>query len=557
MARKRAIYTAFFSVFILIFAFLVWKCRYGYAHVDETFFLTIPLRLCKGDCLIVDEWHPSQLFGFLLYPLMKVYLWITNNSTEGIMLNFRYIYTVVWGANALFIFFRLKSKSLPGAMFSAFFFMLYAPFNIMALSYNSLGIMLLLDACILIYTSEKAAGLQQCVAGFLYAGAVLCCPYLIALYILFTVIALLCRKSIRNITSVWLMVTLGCAVMFAFFCLFVFIMRRTSLSDFLRSVPELFKDPKHVPQSIIQVTINYVRYIVKSNRIIHACLIIIAATMVISKLKKKAAVGFIVTICMIIVTQIYYLLQNSFSNFLMFPINLIVPYCVLYSKKKEIRWPFWMIWLPGLVYTYCINIGSDQRFFAISSASTVMTAASVMIMFAFLPELKQEEENKTLLRRTVSIMTALLLGLQFCSELYTRYSQIYWEDDGMPAQTVMADTGTEKGILVTPERYDQYITEEKDMAAIRDDASVSNLLILSKNTNLFLSAGKDIAAYSAWLAGVNDYTMERLDRYFDLRPGKVPDTVYVEEEYSEYIPRFLENGFSSEQLESGAFLLKK
>ena len=42
--------------------------------MDEGFYLTIPYRLIQGDCLLVDEWHVSQLAGFLLIPVLKLYL---------------------------------------------------------------------------------------------------------------------------------------------------------------------------------------------------------------------------------------------------------------------------------------------------------------------------------------------------------------------------------------------------------------------------------------------------------------------------------------------------
>ena len=47
------------------------RIRMGMADLDESFYLTIPLRLTQGDALFVDEWHLSQLSSFLLYPRVK------------------------------------------------------------------------------------------------------------------------------------------------------------------------------------------------------------------------------------------------------------------------------------------------------------------------------------------------------------------------------------------------------------------------------------------------------------------------------------------------------
>ena len=53
--------------FALILSF--WKCRFGFGGNDEAFYLTIPHRLTLGDSLFGNEWHLSQLSGFLLIPL--------------------------------------------------------------------------------------------------------------------------------------------------------------------------------------------------------------------------------------------------------------------------------------------------------------------------------------------------------------------------------------------------------------------------------------------------------------------------------------------------------
>ena len=57
-------------------------------------------------------------------------------------------------------------------------------FGIMALSYNSMGILLLLSACVLVATADPKRRAAPLLAGLFFAGAVLCCPYLLLLYVL-------------------------------------------------------------------------------------------------------------------------------------------------------------------------------------------------------------------------------------------------------------------------------------------------------------------------------------------------------------------------------------
>ena len=39
----------------VLLIFLIWRCFFGFANVDECFYLTIPYRICQGDKLLVHE----------------------------------------------------------------------------------------------------------------------------------------------------------------------------------------------------------------------------------------------------------------------------------------------------------------------------------------------------------------------------------------------------------------------------------------------------------------------------------------------------------------------
>ena len=99
----------------------IYRLPYGMADVDETFYLSIPYRLCQGDALIVDEWHVSQLAGFLFYPIMWIYLKIVG-STEGIVLAFRCIYVVFQLLAATGVYCILRRFRLAAPPFYFLFF---------------------------------------------------------------------------------------------------------------------------------------------------------------------------------------------------------------------------------------------------------------------------------------------------------------------------------------------------------------------------------------------------------------------------------------------------
>lgn len=540
--------------FLALTAVLLWKCRFGYANMDEAFYLTIPYRLCAGDCLLIHEWHLSQLSGFLLYPAMKLYLAVFGN-TEGILLRFRVLFTLLWACSALFLYDRLKRLSRPGAMAASLAFLIFTPFGLMALSYNSMGLLLLLNACAIAATGEPGRWIPFGLAGLFFAGAVLCCPYLLLLYGLFTaaVIVSAARKK-RALLRCWIPFSGGCAVLLAAFCLFLF--SRGSLSQVIRVLPRLFEDPEHVRVGLGASTIGYLRCIVGCSRLFPICLVAAAGICWLSKRRGRAGAGLIAMCLVCLAAQIGFLLRGPYLNFVMFPLCLLAPYCALHSDKAEVRLPFFVLWLPGAVYTYCIYLSSNQEFYAVSSAATVMTVASLVILGSFVGELEQDGGK----RRTFAAAraaAALLVVVQLCAEVSLRYTTVFWEPEGMSAQTVLAETGPEKGILMSPERHEHSLQMERDAERIRADDSVEKLLFLSTNTCWYLSAEKEMATFSAWLSDVNEISIHRLDLYFALFPEKIPDGIYIEPAYRQFAEHYTAQGYRAEEWGSGALWLTK
>ena len=126
-------------VFLLVVAFSFWRARYGFASTDETYAIAFPYRLLFGDALIADEWGLQQFAGLLVYPLVSLYVKVFQ-STDGIMLFFRYVFAVVMMAVGLFQYCRWRRVHEFGAYCGLLFFVAYAPFGIMTLAYNTMDV---------------------------------------------------------------------------------------------------------------------------------------------------------------------------------------------------------------------------------------------------------------------------------------------------------------------------------------------------------------------------------------------------------------------------------
>ena len=112
---------------------------------------------------------------------------------------------------------------------------------------------------------------------------------------------------------------------------------------------------------------------------------------------------------------------------------------------------------------------------------------------------------------------------------------------------------------MNPDIYEFYTITESDLKSIRDDSTVDKVLFLSKNTWLYLSAEKENASYSAWLSGVNDHTLYRLEQYYQMFPEKTPEIVFFDRDYVSYIPRFEALGYqkSNEETSEYAYIMRK
>ena len=148
---------AFMLIIAALTAFSIWKAPYGHVTSDEAFYLAVPYRLLQGDALLAQEWHVSQLSGLLLTPVLWLY-YLLGGTSEGIILAFRYIYIAVQTLTAIYIYLSFRKdedRATINAIAAACVYLMFVPYNIMALSYNTMGICALTIAGVSIATANN------------------------------------------------------------------------------------------------------------------------------------------------------------------------------------------------------------------------------------------------------------------------------------------------------------------------------------------------------------------------------------------------------------------
>jgi hypothetical protein len=509
------------------------KCRYGIGNVDESFYLAIPLRFFRGDLPFVQEWNSGQLSGILLYPLVKLFMTI-NGSTDGIILRFRYIYTTVQIVATVAIYCLMRKKSRLGALIGGVLFLVYAPFNIMALSYNTMSIISLSLSLALMVTASAPVALV--LSGVFFAIAVLAQPYLAAVYFLYVLAVVIYHVTHKTLISEELLswkkfLSFSAGILLSAAVFLVYILSKISIRDIFDAIPHILEDPEH-SAGFLRKLAYYPYSIFFSNKFMPFICIGYAATCIVGMVTKRARVKNLCLAAMLVLTFLNLMswaLIDGYINYLMLPLNFLALFCYLTYKNKKLKLIFDGIWLPGMLFTFCVHMASNQRLYAISSSSTVALIGSVVIIVVTMEEVCS---GLAIPKRSVlTAMLAVLLVLQLGSQLYYRWNGVYWENS-IKTQEISIDYGPEKGLLVSDGANYIYSNYYSDLQYL--DESAENVLFLSPYTWLNLCGDWKTASYSAWMFGITEQAMEMLYDYYELHSEKLPDEIFIDSSCGDY-----------------------
>lgn len=537
--KKKIVVDAVFLLFWLgAIAFLMWKAHYGFADRDESFYLTIPKRILQGDAILVEEWHVSQLSGILLVPIMAIYL-LFNPSAVGMMLHFRLIYVAFQAAVSLILYARLKKYSHIGALMGALIFMIYAPFGISALSYNSMGVAFFALSTVLFATREAKYGkyrglLYDAIVGILFSAAVLCQPYLAALYFVYAICVIvwavvLKRSEISALSlSRLLGITIGVALSVLAFAWLLF--SRTDLHTLMKAIPLILSDPEHPARTLWSTVESFVWCIKTSSPIAPLCYLSIGILTITAAFDRRSKTRKTIYFTLAAAVSVVYALKLrdwSFINCIMMPLNLVGVTSFFLLKKRP--YPlFFGVWLPTVFFAWAISATSNQGFLVISSAFSVGTLMSALFVFMFVGEFERPEPQSIIsaVAATMSCLVLLVMGLELRATLN------FWDGRTEELDHVI-ENGVNRGVITSEYnkiRWERLLEDTAPLRAIED----GNVLYFSTETAMYLSDDKRSSAFSSWIS-IGDKeehqikaALERLCDYYELCPDKFPDYIYVD-----------------------------
>lgn len=550
---------------VLLLFFSLWKARYGLGAYDESFYLTIPYRMCHGDKLFLNEWHVSQLSALLQYPLMKLYLLI-HPGTDGIVLAFRRIYIAVNFAGGILAYRRLR-KYGAGAAAAVLLYLLYAPYNIMALSYNSLG--LLCGFLCAVYLATAAKNSDYAASGLFFAGLVLCQPLMLAefavVYLVLFCVSLILKRPELLRGQLWFL--LGCVIMAA--PVLVYFIFSVGISNILAALPLMMSDPEHDMGELLSVSFIYksivdyylpempagLKFVSRSTlKVLYMGFVPIWAAVLFDRGRRKHATLYLslsALLCALIGTA-YMLLYPykstyiSYVNYLLFP-WLLHGVCLVPLLTKRERWQLSLFYALGFLHALSF-LTSNQGGNVFSIALLPACLASIMLSIKYCSSLGRAKAVPVFICTAVSAALLLYVRAGYCF-MSPPVSQF-------DSQCI---SGPAAGIYATEDDAARCDSVSLSMKSKRLDAGGSTLF-LATDPLFYLCTDTGLAQYSAWLSFNIDSTPSRLEAYYSFNPDKRPDAIVIEKsilpelESDAVADRAAEHGFSFEEDDMCFFL---
>lgn len=545
----------FAGVILLLFAVFVWRQFYGFNKNDEIFYISTVYRFFQGDAMLVDEWNNVELFAFITYPLyclVRLFL----DSNEGIVIVFRVLYLVFQVMVSAYCFCRMRRfgwvRLLP-----ALYYFVTTPYNINALSYNTLAFGFVLLVLVTLACPEKPKFYDFLLSGIFTAGAVLSNPYAVILFVLY---GLICTgaffyglRSWNQVPEVlklknYLLSCLGAFMIFVLFVIFLF--SRAGLDEILECITYIVMDSER-QRSFWE---KFARYFIRIHRYYKFLVYVTGVLLLLWAADRKKRIAPSVYLLAVCAAAVPYIVYYGFFwemvgiNYMLVPLVFPGLTAFLVSEKKDYRL-FFCWYLPGLFYTLLAHFATNTGILTVSASC--MIAASVSFLFIY----RAVEEQGRI--RWLSALMVVLFGVQFLGCIWQRMVYV-WGDEHLPMLNQEMTEGPLKGIRTSPENkklYEEVLLDMEELALTSED----KLFVIGIAPWMYLNTEAECAAYSTWETLETD---PLIPVYYEIRREKLPTVVYcyeydesiLETEFAHY---FINMGYEPGAMRHGIVLLNR
>lgn len=535
------------GIIILVFfaLFLMTRAKVGYIYNDEPFILTLAHRFLKGDLILWDEWHPSQMVGYLNLPFTALYFLIHPNAEEMI-LHFRYIFIVLWLLTLLIVYRRISefTNKIILTCMACSYLLLFSSMDIMTLSYNFYSLAGLMLCITFVITGKKKW--EYFLAGIFYSVATLASPYLsivfVIYYVIFGVIKFILKKELPNkVIEVTKYVLFGVLLSVILFFGFFFIHGGT-LSKLITSLKYIFSDEAYPTRPIYQIIRGYLG--TAFITFYYFAIIFVVSFFVPIIFRKSKELGLQLH-CILFVVLLPWMVWHyhyiTVFNKQMVQICFLGFHALIINRNFNKN--FAIVYGIGLLFSIVLYCTSDLQVVATSMGLAISGFAS---FFLIEDSLKNTKWNEFL------ILTVCIA--QLSSQIFLRIRKYYF-DWYTPNDTYEITDSVAKGLYVTKEQYEEYYSIYND---IKDNIPENaNLCSISQKPWVYFIKNSNYYTFSAWMSDTVDYKINRLKEYYSLHEEKMPNYVYImKKDYSDEYVNEIFLGYEVIKCEN-AYILRK
>ena len=537
--RKSRQHLLFIGLFLIIEILLIWRSFYGFNTSDEMYFIGTSERVFRGEKILIDEWNPTQqLCTFLLHPVYCLIRTILG-STEGIVMASRFIYLIFSAVITLFLYLRFQRRGYA-SFGPALLFLLFAPFGICAMSYNSIEFGILTVLLAVLSADMDHSVPEYILCGILIAVIVLANPFAILMYAGYGLICLFVtlrnRKQERKTEGVlqfrnFLWMTLGAGLILVLFLVFVF--QRGTLSEILANIPHIVGDSEH-QDGYWYKTKRYFYLCFKNYRYMFCGLgAVYLATWLDKKRCEHGLIYMLLASAAVVPYLFYYgfIFEHIPVNYQMLPLAFwcLEAYFVTQQKDKRL---FYGWYLPAMLFTMVVQYATNTGIVTLSVAYGACSYVGLMFVAEWLREVKQriaagqengQAQRKRKVQRAIAgVLVCLVLTVQFAGTFWLRMTYA-WGDEPVQELTRKMERGPLKGVYTTPETADWYarVLEELDMLELTEE---DQLMVFGVAPWIYLYADAGCGNYSTWQ--VHEHSTQIYD-YYALHPDKFPNVIYM------------------------------
>lgn len=510
--REKQYTIVYFGLLILVVVFQLFKATRGMGYADEHFYVTLGQDFANGSALFYDNWHVTQMISIFLAPLYNLYVWLFKTS-DGIVLGFRVIY-ILFNTFISVVFYCYFKQYRIYAVITSLIYVIFVPFNIQALSYNTMSIMFWITSAIFYdYGINHKKIMFNTISGILFACSVMNTPYLAFAYFIslgYVIYLLISKKATIHNEKVKAYVYFSIGILLMLILFVSIVLSRASISELLKTIKYLI-DPAH-SSSILRLIVKDCYLIIKRMHVFILCqFILLFLSLIKSKKEKYLNAQIICCICALIYlffdhNDIY----HGGLNIVLLPFSiLIINFLILFKPADKLLYGMMVF---SMIHMFFLAISSNVGYRSFLNPLIVFVMCGILYL-------------STISYRNKKICIILII---FVIQLLINNLFIYGNNIFSFELNTKIEKGPLKGLYDSEENVEIYNNKLEDIYDINDlDFEYASLI--TYDTWMYLSLEKKWSVNSSYMNfwDKEDY-FNCLEDYWDIHSDKLPTIVYLD-----------------------------